>query len=121
MEKLLKTDQFHGLDDPGITHHQELDAGVLALLRQLHQDPKAGGIDEINTAEVDHDRQRTRASLLADECKEILVGIGIQLARKTEQQATSLLLRAAPQGHGQSLQINDRSCPQWIERSKCRQ
>ena len=110
MEKGLKTHQLHSLDNPGIAHHQELDAGVLALLRQLHQNPKAGGIDEINAAEVNHYRQGARAPLLADEGEEILVGIGIQLARKAEQQATSLLLRAAPQGDGQTLQINDRSC-----------
>ncbi len=112
MEKLLKTHQFHRLDDTGIAHHQELNAGVLALLGQLHQHPKTGGIDEINATEVDHHRQGATTALLADEGQKMLVGIGIQLTCEAKQQAPGLLLVAAPQGYGQSLQINDRSCSQ---------
>ena len=112
MEELLKPHQFHGLHDPGVAHHQELNAGVLTLLGQLNEHAQAGGIDEINATEINHHGQGAGAALLTDKCQELLVGIGIQLAREAEQQATGLLLVAAPQGYGQSLQINDRSRPQ---------
>ena len=56
MQEFFQAHQLHGLDDPGIADHQELSAGLVALLRQLHQSTEPGGINEIDAAEINHQR-----------------------------------------------------------------
>jgi hypothetical protein len=55
---------------------------------------------------------------IADELGELLVGIGVQLSRETEQQALIPPFAAPSQGDGQSLQVGDGPSPQGVERAE---
>ena len=119
MQEFFQPHQLHGLNHTGIADHQKLAAGLLALLGQLHQGAESGGIDEVDTAQIDHQRQLAIALMAGDELVELLVGVSIQLAREAEQQALGLALTAPPKRDGQSLKVRDGSTP--VERSglKC--
>jgi hypothetical protein len=120
MQEFFQAHQLHGLHDPGIADHQELGAGLVALLGQLHQGTETGGIDEVDAAEVNHQGELAWALLAGDERIEVLVGIGIQLSREAEQEARCLPFTAPSKRDGQSLQVRDGSVP--FERCglKCR-
>jgi len=109
MEKLLESHQFHRLNDPGVADDQELQPLTIAELGELHQNAQAGGIDEIDPAQIDHERLGSAGEVITDKGEKLLVGIGVKLAGKAEQHAAVLLLKAAAQGDGQSLQISDGS------------
>jgi hypothetical protein len=81
------------------------------LLGQLHQRPQAGGIDEVDPAEVDHEGQGAFPDVGRDEVAELLVGVGVELTCEAEQEAVLPPIQAAAQGDGESLQIGDRSSP----------
>jgi hypothetical protein len=53
-----------------------------------------------------------------DEVTELLVGVGVELACETEQEAVLPLLKSATQGDGESLQIGDRSSPRNCDRDE---
>ena len=109
MEELLESHQFHRLHHPGIAHHQDLGALLSALLGELHQGAQTGGVDEIDPAQIQHQRLGATGEVLVDEGEKLLLGVGVELASETEQQTSVLLLKATAQGHGQSLQIRDGS------------
>ena len=52
VQELFEPHQLHRLHDPGIAHHQEVLVVGVALLGQLHQGPEAGGVDEIDMAQI---------------------------------------------------------------------
>ena len=119
MEEILQAHQFDGLHHAGIAHHYKLQGSVVALFGQLHEGPKAGGIEEVDPAEVDHQGQAAPLDLRGHELRKLFVGIGIKLARELEQHALGPPFIAAPQGYRQSLQIVDRSKPLGRIRGKC--
>jgi hypothetical protein len=73
MEELLKPHQFHRLHDAGIAHHQELHGLVVAELRHLHQRTEPGGVDEVNLAQIDHQRLRRAGEVLGDEGEKLFL------------------------------------------------
>lgn len=105
MQELLETDQLHGLHHPGVAHHEELLLVLLELFGQLDQRPQARGIEKIDAAQIDHHRSRRGGQARADELKELLVGVGVELTGEGEQLAPGLLAEATPQGYGQSLKV----------------
>lgn len=107
MEELLKPYQFHRLHDPGIANHQELDLLVIAVLRELHQSPQTGGIDEIDLAQVQDQRLGSAGEVVVDEREKLLLGVRIQLPGETEQKTSVLLFKTTAERDGQSLQISD--------------
>ena len=109
MEELLKPHQFHRLHHPCIAHHQELHGLVIAVLGHLHQGTEAGGVDEIDLAQIDHQRLGSAGEVIGDEGEKLLLGVGVELAGEAEQQTAVLLLKTTAQRHGQSLQISDGS------------
>lgn len=109
MEELLKPHQFHRLHHPGIAHHEKLHGLVIALLRDLHQGTQPRGVDEIDPAQIQHQRLRRAGEVIGDEGEKLLIGVGVELAGEAEQQTAVLLLKATAQRHGQSLQISDGS------------
>ena len=102
-----------------LAHQSELAARLLALLGEFHQRTESGGIDEIDSAEIDQQGRRGGWNLAANELAELLVGIGVELAGEAEQQSLGQALATTPQGHRQSLQIVDRSNPPGGLRRKC--
>jgi hypothetical protein len=62
----------------------------------LHQGAQAGGIEEVDATQVDHQGQSAAGAAIAHVGAELLIGIGIQLADEPEQQATVLPLAAPP-------------------------
>ena len=68
-------------------------------------------LKKIDPREIDHQRLRGAGEVILDEAEELFVRVGIQLAGEAKQQAAVLLLEAAAQGDGQSLQIGDSSRP----------
>lgn len=111
MQEFLKTNQFHGLHNAGVADDQEMVTALLELLGELDQDTKPGGIKEVDAAQVDHHRLGGLAEVPRDELDELLVRVGVKLAREAEQQALRLLLIAPAEGNGQSLQVGDGSSP----------
>jgi hypothetical protein len=111
VQERVQTHQLHGLDDTGVADHEELAGTVVEQLGQLHEGAESGGVNEIDAAEVDDDRKALTLVPIADELGELLVGIGVQLSRETEQQALIPPFAAPSQGDGQSLQVGDGSNP----------
>jgi hypothetical protein len=111
VQVLLKPHQLHRLGDAGVAHQHELRASAGALLGKLHEHAETGGVDEIDAAQVDDERQAVALGPLADEGAELLVGVGVQLADEGEQQTARLPFTASTQGDGQSLQVVDCSSP----------
>ena len=105
MQEILQTHQLHRLHHPGIAHHQEVLAVLLELLGQLDQGTEAGGIEEVDAAQIENHRLGSRAELSSDKIDELLVGIGVELAGEAEQQALRLQFAAPTEGDGQSLQV----------------
>ena len=93
MEKLLKPYQFHRLDDPGIADHQELDLLAVAVFGELHQGTETRGIDEIDLAEINHQRLRGAGEVVVDKSKKLLLGVSIQLPGEAEQETSVLLFK----------------------------
>ena len=73
MQEIFQSNQLHGLHHPGIAHHLEGKTGVLAMLGELHQGTKAGRIEEVDPAEVDHQGQLRLVGVLKDEVGELFV------------------------------------------------
>lgn len=113
VQKFFQTHQLHGLHNPGVTNHQKLLPIAVALLGKLHKGAKTGGVEEVDVAEIDHQRLTT-ASVRGHKFTELFVGIGIELASEAEQLAVSLLFEAPSQRHRQSLQVVDGSSPQSV-------
>jgi len=116
MQEVLQSDQLHRLHDAGIADDQKAVAALLKLLGELHQGTETGGIEEIDAAEVENHGLGSLAEMAADELDELLVGVGVELAREAEQQALGLLLNAPAKRNGQSLQFGDGSSP--LERGR---
>jgi len=93
MEELLKPYQFHRLDDPGIADHQELDLLIVAVFGELHQGTETRGIDEIDLAQVQHQRLRRAGEVVVDKGEKLLLGVSIQLPGETEQKTSVLLFK----------------------------
>ena len=113
MEKLLQLHQFDRLHNPGIANDAEVDAAVFALLDQEDKGPQTGGVDEINSTEIQHKRLGQVTPVVLDEIEKLLLGIGIQLPGELEHQTTVKALKAPPQRHGQSLKVRDSFNPRF--------
>jgi hypothetical protein len=87
----------------------------------LHEGAEAGGVDEIDPAQIDHQRQGGSDAMAGDEVGELFVGVGVELAGETEQQALRLAFATPAQGDGQSLQVGDRSSPRSTHGRQCRE
>jgi hypothetical protein len=98
VQKLLKADQFDGLDNAGVADHKKLGLGVVAVLGELHQGPETGGIDEVDATQIDDHRQIEAFAVVSDEIPELLVGVGVELAGEAEQQTTFLRFATSAQG-----------------------
>lgn len=120
MQELFKPNELHSLHDPGIADQRKGLVLSRALLGELNEHTKTRGIDEIDLTEIDQ-QWLARAAVGRDELAELLVGIGIQLAGEPEQLAVRLLLESPTQGHGESLQVGDGSCPPCGYGRKCRE
>ena len=120
MEKLLQSNQFHRLLDPGVAHHQEPLLLVLAVLGHLNQRTKARRIDAIDMGEIDQQGFDALA-MGTQKFNKLFVGKGVQLAGETEQLALGPLFKATTQGDRQfkattqgdrqSLQVVNSSSP----------
>ena len=121
MEEVLQAHQFHGLNHAGIAYHHELHGSVVALLGKLHEGSETGGIEEVDPAQIQHQRQAAAVDVSGHEIRKLFVRIGVQLAGEMEQNSIGLPFVATPQGYGQSLQIVDRSKPLRRLRGKCRE
>ena len=73
VEILLQSHQLDGLHDPGVANHKKLDVVLIAILRQLHESAQARGIDEIDLAQIDHQRELVTSPLFLYELGELLV------------------------------------------------
>ena len=95
MEELFKTDQLHGLVDPGVADHMKRTLGVLAELRNLDQSAQTGGINKINLAQIENDRQLIGLQHITDVIDELLLGIRVQLTGEVKNQSTIKMLKTA--------------------------
>ena len=95
MEELFKTDQLHGLVDPGVADHMKRTLGVLAELRDLDQSAQTGGINEINLAQIENDRQLIGLQHITDVIDELLLRIRVKLTGEVKNQSTIKVLKTA--------------------------
>ena len=99
----LQAHQLHGLHDTAISDNQETSLALIPLLGQLHERTEARRIDEINLAQINHQRSQPCRCVEADEIPELTLGIGIQLPREMEQEALILGLKTSPERNSESL------------------
>ena len=111
MEELFKTNQLHGLVDPGVADHLKRTLGVLAELRDLDQRAQTGGINEINLAQIEDDRQLIGLQHITDVINELLLRIRVQLTGEVKNQSTIKMLKTASKRDSQALKFADGTKP----------
>lgn len=107
IQERFETDELDGLNHPGIADQGEFLVIFFAVFSKLHQRAQAGGVDEIDAAQVDDQGKGDALALFGDVVAELFVRIGIQLTREATDNGLVSLLAAPPQGHGQTLQFSD--------------
>ncbi|NBP40961.1 MAG: hypothetical protein EBV34_21540 [Betaproteobacteria bacterium] len=100
-----------------VVHVNEIKGGSVAVAHLIEFDSVQGRwradirAEDEYSIDIDQQRLRRAGAVIGNEAEELLFGVSVQLAGETEQQTALLLLVAAPQGHGQSLEISDGSSP----------
>ena len=115
MEERLEPDQLHGLHDTAVADDHEATGCLVALLGHGDQGPQAGGIDEIDAAQVQNQGEGGGGSMLVNELTELTLGIGVELSREVQQDAAGLRLAAAAERDGESGQLGDGSRPPAVD------
>ena len=96
MQEFSQSHKFHRLGHAGVADQLKTTLGIGALFGEMNQGTKAGGIKEINFAEIEHSRKSTGLEHVRDVIHELLLGVGIELPSEMKQQTAPLLLEPPP-------------------------